>query len=122
MNIAGTDLEKICKFLLQKHISLEFKNKTYKSGRLVLFHQKNYFLVMVLDKGDNMSNIDKVEIPIPFGIELHKEDDLLYFDYRLRTLAKDMPQIEPMMRLYQTKTASNKFWDSILTISINHDK
>jgi hypothetical protein len=27
-----------------------------------------------------------------------------------------------MMRLYQTKTASNKFWDSILTISINHDK
>ncbi len=122
MTITGTDLEKVCKFLLQKHISLEFKNKTYKHGRLVLFHQKNYFLVMVLDKGENMSNIDKIEIPLPFGMELHEEDNLLYFDYRLKTLAKDVPLLVPLLQTYQTKTASNKFWDSILTISIRNEK
>jgi hypothetical protein len=115
MNITKTPTENACMFLLQKNISLELNNKPYKQGKLIIFYQKNFYLTFVIDTVKNKR--EKIEIPIPFGVEMHEDDDLVFFDYRLKTLAKQAPEVENYLRVYSSKKNSNKFWNSILTIS-----
>lgn len=117
MTIYGTDIERACKFLLQKNITIDIKNKTYKQGKLILFYQRNFYLTFVMDtpKKDK----EKIEIPIPYGIEMYEDENLVYFDYRIKTLAKHAPEIETNLIVYPKKISGNKFWDSILLISTN---
>ena len=117
MNINGTSLEEACKFLLQKKISFEINNKVFKQGKLLLFYQKNFYLMFILST--SKKERDKIEIPIPYNVEIHQEDGLLYFDYRIKSLAKLAPEIENYLKVYPTKTNTSKFWDIILTIKAN---
>lgn len=117
MTIHGTDLEEACKFLLQKEITLELNRKTFKRGKLILFYQKNFFIVFIMKT--TKKDKEKIEIPIPYGVEMHCDDNLIFFDYRIKTLAKYSPEIETNLILYPKKVASNKFWDTILTIDGN---
>lgn len=119
MTIYGTSLEKACKFLLQKNLNLELGVKTYKQGKLILFYQKNFYLTFVMDTAKKKN--EKVEIPIPFGTEVHEEDNLVYFDYRIKTLAKHAPEIETNLIVYPARVAGNKFWDTILTINATNN-
>ena len=114
MTISGTILEKACKFLLQKQISIEIDKKIHKQGKLVIFYQKNFYLTFIMDT--TMKLKEKIEIPIPFETEIHEEDNLIYFDYRIKTLAKHAPEIENNLMVYPAKVSGNKFWDKILTI------
>jgi len=98
MTIHGSHLEAACKFLLQKDLNLEFKNKTYKQGKLILFYQRNFYITFVMNT--SKKNNEKIEIPIPYETELYEEDNLVYFDYRLKTLAKHAPEIETNIILY----------------------
>lgn len=120
MNINGTSLERACTLLLQKNISLELNNKVYKQGKLILFYQKNFYLIFLINS--LKKNKDKIEIPIPYDIEVHEEDGLIFFDYRVKTLAKLAPEIEAYLKVYPNKVAGNKFWDTILTINTNHEQ
>lgn len=115
MTIQGTDIEKACKFLLQKEIVIELKNKTHKQGKVVLFYQKNFYITLVMNtlKKDK----EKVELPIPYGVEFHEDEELIYFDYRIKTLSKHAPEIETNLLIYPKKISGNKFWDSILLIN-----
>ena len=117
MNNNGTIIEEACKFLLQKKVTLEFGNKTYKQGKFILFYQKNFYVMFIIDTPRKEK--EKIEIPIPYDVEIHEEDGLIYFDYRIKTLAKHAPEIENYLRVYPSKTANNRFWDSILTINTN---
>jgi hypothetical protein len=121
MSIYGTTIEDACKFLLQKDITINVKNKIYKEGKLILFYQKNFYITFVMDT--EKKSKEKIEIPIPYDIEMHKDDNLIYFDYRIKKLSKYAPEIETNLIVYPKKTSGNKFWDSILLISINeYDK
>ena len=62
---------------------------------------------------------EKIEIPIPYDVEFHEDDNLIYFDYRIKTLSKHAPEIETNLIVYPKKISGNKFWDSILLISVN---
>ena len=115
MTIHGTDIEKACKFLLQKNITLEIKNKPYKQGKVVLFYQKNFYITLVMDTVKKVK--EKIELPIPYDVEIHEEENLIYFDYRIKTLAKHAPEIETNLLVYPKKISGNKFWDSILLIN-----
>jgi hypothetical protein len=115
MNIQGTKIEQTCKFLLQKNLTLELNKKIHKQGKLILFYQKNFYLTFVMDTAKKAR--EKIEIPIPFEIETHEDEDLVYFDYRIKTLAKHAPEIINHLVVYPAKVAGNKFWDTILTIS-----
>ena len=117
MNIAGTLIEESCKHLLQKRITLEIGPKTYKQGQLILFYQKNFYIVFIMNTARKEK--EKIEIPIPYGVEIHEDDGLIYYDYRIKTLSKHAPQIENYLRVYPTKTSNVKFWDTILTIDYN---
>lgn len=117
MNITKTKLEEACKFLLQRSFSIEIANKTFKEGKLLLFYQKNFYLTFIMDT--TKKSKEKIEIPIPYEVEIHEEDKLIYFDYRLKTLAKFTPEIENYLKVYSSKKNSNKFWNTILTIDAN---
>ena len=56
-------------------------------------------------------NRENVEIPIPFDIEYHEEEGLMYFDYRVSALyAEALPKCGE-------KIASS-FFDKILEIQV----
>jgi len=118
MNITKTPTEEACMFLLQKTLTLELNNKPYKQGKLILFYQKNFYLTFIMDTVKKKK--EKIEIPIPFDVEIHEDDNLVYFDYRLKTLAKHAPEIETNLKIYSSKKNSNKFWNGILTINANN--
>jgi hypothetical protein len=117
MTIYGTNVEKVCKYLLQKDITIDIKNKTYKKGKLILFYQRNFYLTFVMDTAKKEK--EKIEIPIPYDVELHEDENLVYFDYRIKTLSKHAPEIETNLIVYPKKISGNKFWDSILLINAN---
>ena len=117
MTIYGTEIEKACKFLLQKDITIDIKDKVYKQGKLLLFYQRNFYLTFVMNTQKKAK--EKVEIPIPFAIEMHNDENLVYFDYRIKTLAKHAPEIETNLLVYPKKITGNKFWDSVLLIDAN---
>lgn len=119
MTIYGTELEKICKYLLQKNISINIKDKVLKKGKLILFYQRNFYITFIIDTEKKAK--EKFELPIPYGIENHKEDDLIFFDYRIKTLAKHAPEIETNLLVYPKKITGNKFWDNILLIHTNEN-
>ena len=78
---------------LQKQIVITLENRTLRKGRLMLFNRSNYFIQISLinDKGSR----ENVEIPIPFNIEYHREEGLMYFDYRISALRTDVvPRFE----------------------------
>jgi len=114
MSITGTNLEKICKLLLQKEVSFEINNKVFKRGKIIIFHQKNFYITFILSNDKKIN--DKIEIPIPYDVESHIDENLFFFDYRIKTLSKQSPEIEPNLLFYPQKITGNKFWDNILTI------
>ena len=117
MLINGTHIEDSCKSFLQRELTFEIKNKTLKKGKVVLFFQRNFHIVFILD--NEKDKRDKIELPIPFQIEHHDSDNLVYFDYRFSTFSKMYPECQPYLSLYKPKLAKSKFYDSILTICEN---
>jgi len=116
MYIENSIIEDVLKKILQQNISIILGDKVLKKGKLVLFKQVHYCLELSLKNKDN--NIKKIELPIPFNVENWEDDNLIYFDYRLSTLAKTKPQLQQLIQ----KLAVNKphkFYNQILEIEIN---
>ena len=117
MLINGTYIEESCKSFLQKDLAFEINNKTLKKGKVILYFQRNFHIVFVLDT--NQTKRDKIELPIPFQIEHHDSENLVYFDYRLLTFSKMYPECQPYLNLYKPKISKSKYFDTILTINGN---
>ena len=73
---------------LQKNINFSINNKPIKRGRLLLFRRSHYFIQFSLlaERGAR----EHLEVPIPFKVENHLDEGLLYFDYRLESLGVDL--------------------------------
>ena len=99
--------EKFLTSCLQKNISFCINNKSLKRGRLLLFKRFHYFIQMsLLSERGLRENFD---IPIPFKFEIYKDEGLLYFDYRLKSLEVDfLPLIKDKV--------SSIYFDKILEI------
>lgn len=119
MTIHGSKLENACKFLLQKEIVMDIGKKSFKKGKLILFYQKNFYLIFIMKTAKKEK--EKIEIPIPYEVEVHDEDNLVFFDYRIKTLSKYSPDIEMNLSLYPKKITGNRFWDTILSIDGNYE-
>lgn len=94
---------------LQKNIGLVVNGKNIKRGKLLLFKRFHFFIQLTLctEKGTK----ENVDIPIPFYIEEHLDEGLLYFDYRLNTLkVNSFP--------HMTNKVSSVYFDNILEVCI----
>jgi len=115
MTIDDTYLEEVLKGLLQKDLHFSIKNKTFKKGKLILFKQNNYHVALTIK--NNKDELKNFEIPIPFDVEVWEEDDLVFFDYRITTLAKNNPDLQQVIRNLP-RDGNNKFYDTICEIKI----
>ena len=115
MTINDTKIEEVLMGLLQKDIKLSINNKQYRKGKLLLFKQNNYHIEFTVRKND--IDIKRFEIPIPFATERWGDDGLLYFDYRLITLANNDKSIYEMLKTIPMD-GNNKFYNKILEIQI----
>jgi hypothetical protein len=113
----NSKLEDVLTNTLQKNISLEVDGKVFKTGKLILFSTKYYFICLTLNTSKKQR--EKVEIPIPFNVEVHSKDNLIYFDYRIKTLTHTNENAKQIIdKLEATK---NKFYNKILTIETSND-
>lgn len=93
---------------LQENITFTIGDKIIKKGRLLLFKRAHYFIHFSLLTEKNTR--ENLEIPIPFNIEDHSDEGLIYFDYRLSSLrVKSLPPIPEKL--------SSIYLDKILEIS-----
>lgn len=95
---------------LQKPVNFYLKSKLIKSGRLILFRKVHYSIqISILNNKQN--NKENFEIPIPFHVEYYQDENLLYFDYRVKSLnVKSLPIVY--------KKPSSNYFDKILEISL----
>lgn len=117
MTFNNTALEETLKNLLQKKISFEIDKKIFKTGKVILFSQHYFFISFIMNTAKKKQ--EKTEIPIPFNIEVHKDDNLIYFDYRVATLAHNNK--DALTALQNIPSQKNKFLNKILTINILDD-
>jgi hypothetical protein len=123
--IYNTYIEDVLKSLLQDYLTFYIKGKVFKEGRLLLYKQNNFHLALTVE--NNKRGIFTFEIPIPFSIELHSmedddelENELVYFDYRLATLAKNNKEVvEKLAKM--PKVGNSKFYDTIVEIEIKNE-
>jgi ABC-type uncharacterized transport system substrate-binding protein len=117
MTFNNTVVEEVLKNLLQKKVSFEIDKKIFKTGRIILFSQHYFFISFIMNTAKKKQ--EKTEIPIPFNIEIHKDDNLIYFDYRLSTLAFNNKSA--LTFLQDIPAQKNKFLNKILTINIHNE-
>lgn len=117
MIISDTSLDELLKSFLQKKISFEIDKKVFKTGRVLLYSQKYFYISLVLNTEKKKQEI--VDIPIPFNFENHKDDNLIYFDYRLTTLAHSNKEAVDILQ--KIPVNKNKFLNKILTIIIHNE-
>jgi len=104
--------------ILQQNIQINLNKKTVRSGKLILFKRTHYYIHITLQ--NNKESLDNYEVPIPFQVEYYPENGLIYFDYRVITLAKKNKEIATKLsnyRDYAVKSPSS-FYDKILEIVV----
>lgn len=88
---------------LQKTICLYINNKLIKTGKFILYNFHDYHIELAIIHNNK---IKKTFLPVPFALEHYEEDDLLFFDYRVKTL---FAQFTPGIH-------ENKYYNNILEI------
>ena len=93
---------------LQKQVVFSIGEKIIKRGRLLLFRRIHYYIQIALLTDKNVR--ENFEIPIPFQVESHADDGLLYYDYRLAAL--NIENIPPI-----PSKVSSSYFNKILEIA-----
>ena len=104
-------IDNLMKPFLQREVSFNFKHKTYKSGKLLLYKLSGNYMSFILV---NEKKRETFEIPFPYAVEgdLNK----INFDYKLETLAEN--DFDLLIALKGvTKVKNSRFYESVMTIS-----
>jgi hypothetical protein len=104
-------IDNLIKPYLLKEVTFNFKHKTYKSGKLLLYKLSGNYLSFILV---NEKKRETFEVPFPYSA--YNENSKVHFDYRLDTLAEN--DYELLLTLKGVnKVKNSRFYDSVLTIS-----
>jgi len=108
-------LEKNINKFLQQKVNFSVNGKTVKTGKLILFCIKDFYLVFTLV----IQHSKKVfEIPYPYGYTTNESKIIL--DYTLETFCHNVADIRNYAKLMLPKKP-NKFHNSFTEISIVED-
>jgi len=104
-------IDTLLKPLLQRDVVFSFKQKNYKSGKLLLYKLSGNYLSFILV---NEKKRETFEIPFPYSAYFEKNK--VYFDYKLETLAEN--DFDLLITLKGVnKIKNSRFYDSVMTIS-----
>lgn len=102
---------------LQRNLSITLGNKIIKKGKLMLYKKQHYNIQLTLV--NSKLNRENFEIPIPFSVEFHSDENLIFLDYRINTLTGNDTQMETFLRNHRVKGIEpSQYFDKILTIKI----
>jgi len=106
------NLEKNINKFLQRKISISINNKFTKTGKLILFCIKDFYLVFTLAVYQSKKI---VEIPYPF--EYIVNADKIILSYMINKFCSNINEVETHVKLLTPKKP-NKFFNSCVEISI----
>jgi hypothetical protein len=113
--ISETKIEDELKELLQKKVRFKINNKTWKTGRFILFKQSGFFIECTV----RSSKTERFEIPIPFDIKTSKTE--MVFDYRFSTLTNNNKSLIELIDQFPSNKKS-RFYNNILTAHIDNEE
>ena len=103
-------LEKEINRFLQQKISININHKTVKTGKLILFCIKDFYLVFTL----SISHSKKIfEIPYPYNFTIKNKGNIL--DYTLKSFSSNIQSIDSYVKLLTPKKP-NKYFNSYAEI------
>ena len=101
---------------LQNNMTFNLGSKTIRKGRLIIFKRSHFFIQFFLlsAKGGQ----ETFEIPMPFKSEYHKEENLMYFDYRVKSLTsnEDGDEVKDLIFQQTIKNSPSQYYNKILEI------
>jgi hypothetical protein len=103
---------------LQSPLCFTLGKKVIREGKLIIFKRSHYFFQITLLNIKNQTEC--FEIPLPFKVEHHPEENLLYFDYRIKSLSKGDVELENNLLQSIGKSSPSQFFDKILEIQTTH--
>lgn len=104
------NIDSFIKPLLQKEVSFNFKHKTYKRGKLLLYKLSGNYLSFTIV---NEKKRETFEIPYPFSVENTEKE--IIFNYTFEALSeKDFLLLITLKSINKVKNC--KFYDNILTV------
>lgn len=102
----------------QKNISITLDNKVLRTGRLLLFSIKDFYLHFTLLTNDVQKNF---ELPYPFDTYMENlTSNVLILDYRLSRFTKNLPTISTLSKTLYHKSKCMKFFDNVVKIVENN--
>lgn len=114
MNDYLFDIDETLNPFLQKNIKFVLNDQVYKEGKFILYTHGHFSLNFDI-KNNKKNKIETVKIPLPFSFESHNKDNLLFFDYRIKTFTREHKDIELYIKNIK-KTTLSRYYDKILTI------
>lgn len=120
ISVASTFLEELpgedffTKYL-QTPVRFTLGHKVIKQGKLILFKRAHYYFQITVQTLKYTK--ESFEIPIPFRIEEHSNEGLMYFDYRLNSLVgvNDM-HFDKIKKLKIKNINPSQYYNKILEI------
>ena len=105
-------LERNINRFLQRKISISINNKFTKTGKLILFCIKDFYLVFTLSVQQSKKI---VEIPYPF--EYFIQNEKIVLSYMINKFCSNINEVENHVKLLTPKKP-NKFFNTCAEISI----
>jgi len=102
---------------LQQTLSLTLGKKHIKTGKLIIFKRAHYLLQLTFQNSRN--NLENIEIPFPFSTEYYPAENMIFFDYRIKTLSNNNPDLEHYLKNFKIKNITpSQYYDKILEINV----
>ena len=116
MNEYLLKLDEALKPFLQKNIRFIINSQPYKEGKFILYTH-GYFCLNIDIKNYRKNKTEILKIPLPFKFESHVEDELLYFDYRIKSFILEHKDLDAEIKSIKSSTLS-RYYDKVLTIEV----
>ena len=108
-------LERSINSFLQQKISFSINGKTIKSGKLILFCIKDFYLVFTV----HVNQAKKIfEIPYPYSFL--QNNNKIILNYSTKTLCHDIEEIKHHAKLLAPKKP-NKFFNTFAELAITEE-
>jgi hypothetical protein len=99
---------------LQSNLSFDLGNKTIRKGRLIIFKKSHFFIQISILSFKNL--YETFEVPIPFNVEIYPDENLIYFDYRIKTLVGRNEDLNDLITSQINKNNYSHYLNKILEI------
>lgn len=109
------NLEKNVNMFLQQNIKISVNNKFVKTGKLILFSVKDFYLNFTLQQSHS-----KKIIEIPYPYEFFYMDKKIILSYMLEKFCSNITEVQNHVKLLTPKKP-NKFFNTYAEISIVED-